>query len=99
MICVDAERIGVTQPDKVLFADLSITIASGDRVAVIGVNGSGKSTLLRVLTAAAPPDDGGVRFPREMRVANLEQDPQPPAGTVADFLADPLEVAGVGTPL
>ncbi|MDQ1423310.1 MAG: transport system ATP-binding/permease protein [Acidimicrobiaceae bacterium] len=99
MICVDAERIGVTQPDKVLFADLSITIASGDRVAVIGVNGSGKSTLLRVLTAAATPDEGVVRFARDLRVANLEQDPQLPQGTVADFLGDSWEVAAVATSL
>ncbi len=99
MICVDAERVGVTQPDKVLFADLSITIASGDRVAVIGVNGSGKSTLLRVLTAAMPPDHGVVRFARHLRVASLEQDPQLPPGTVADYLGDSWEVAAVATSL
>ncbi|MGH9133275.1 MAG: ATP-binding cassette domain-containing protein, partial [Ilumatobacteraceae bacterium] len=49
MICVDAERVGVAKPDKVLFEDLSVTISSGDRVAVVGINGSGKSTLLRLL--------------------------------------------------
>ena len=53
MICVDAERVGVAQPDKVLFEDLSVTISSGERVAVVGINGSGKSTLLRLLTGAA----------------------------------------------
>jgi ATP-binding cassette subfamily F protein uup len=99
MICVDAERVGVTQPDKVLFADLSITIASGDRVAVIGVNGSGKSTLLRVLTGAMPPDHGVVRFARHLRVANLEQGPQLPPGTVASYLGDSWEVAAVATSL
>ena len=58
MICVDVERIGVAQPDKVLFEQLSVTVASGDRVAVVGVNGSGKSTLLRILAGAAEPDEG-----------------------------------------
>ena len=72
---------------------------AGDRVAVIGVNGSGKSTLLRVLTAAAPPDNGVVRFARDLRVANLEQDPQLPPGTVAAFLGDSWEVAAVATSL
>ena len=67
MICVDVERIGVAQPDKVLFEQLSVTIASGDRVAVVGVNGSGKSTLLRILAGAAEPDEGAVRFGRGVR--------------------------------
>ena len=80
MICVDAERVGVAQPDKVLFEDLSVTISSGDRVAVVGINGSGKSTLLRLLTGAASPDDGTVRFGRGVRIASLDQDPRlPPA--------------------
>jgi ABC transport system ATP-binding/permease protein len=99
MICVDAERIGVVLPDKVLFADLSLTIATGDRVAVTGVNGSGKSTLLRVLTGIASPDDGVVRFARGLRVAALEQDPQLPEGTVAGYLGDSWEVAAVATSL
>ena len=86
MICVDAERVGVAQPDKVLFEDLSVTISSGDRVAVVGVNGSGKSTLLRLLTGAASPDDGTVRFGRGVRIASLDQDPRLPPGTVAEYL-------------
>jgi ATP-binding cassette subfamily F protein uup len=86
MICVDAERVGVAQPDKVLFEDLSVTISSGERVAVVGINGSGKSTLLRLLTGAASPDDGTVRFGRGVRIASLDQDPRLPPGTVAEYL-------------
>ena len=86
MICVDAERVGVAQPDKVLFEDLSVTISSGERVAVVGINGSGKSTLLRLLTGASSPDDGTVRFGRGVRIASLDQDPRLPPGTVAEYL-------------
>jgi ATP-binding cassette subfamily F protein uup len=99
MICVDAERVGVAQPDKPLFSDLSVTIERGDRVAVVGVNGSGKTTLLRVLTGALTPDHGVVRFGRGVRIASLEQDPVLPAGTVAEFLGDSWEVAAVATSL
>ncbi len=49
MICVDLARVGIAQPDKVLFDDLSVTVATGDRVAIVGVNGSGKSTLMRLM--------------------------------------------------
>jgi ATP-binding cassette subfamily F protein uup len=104
MICVDAERVGVAQPDKVLFEDLSLTVSSGDRVAVVGINGSGKSTLLRLLTGAASPDDGTVRFGRGVRIASLDQDPRLPPGTVAEYLGwteggAGWEVAAVATSL
>ncbi len=99
MICVDAERIGVAQPDKVLFADLSVTISSGDRVALVGINGSGKTTLLRILTGSLSPHTGVVRFGRGVRIAVLEQDPRLPTGTVAEFLGDGWEVAAVATTL
>ncbi|CAN5494555.1 hypothetical protein BH23ACT3_BH23ACT3_22820 [soil metagenome] len=99
MICVDAERVGIAQPDKVLFSDLSVTIARGDRVAVVGVNGSGKTTLLRILTGDLEPDTGAVRFGRGVQIARLDQDPVLPAGTVAEFLGDSWEVAAVATSL
>jgi ABC transport system ATP-binding/permease protein len=99
VICVDAERVGVAQPDKVLFEGLSVTISRGDRVAVVGVNGSGKTTLLRILTGAVAPDEGVIRFGRGVRIASLEQDPRLPPGTVAEFLGDSWEVAAVATSL
>lgn len=99
MICVDAERVGVARPDKVLFSDLSVTIHRGDRLAVVGVNGSGKSTLLRILAGVAEPDQGTVRRGRDVRIAWLEQDPVLPAGTVAEYLGTSWEVAAVATSL
>lgn len=99
MICVDAERLGVAQPDKVLVSDFSLTIAAGDRVAVVGVNGSGKSTLLRILAGQQQPDHGTVRFGRGVRIAVLDQDPVLPSGTVAEHLGDSWEVAAVASSL
>ncbi len=99
MICVDIARVGVAQPDKVLFDGLSLTVSSGDRVAIVGVNGSGKSTLMRILGGAQEPDEGEVRFGRGVRIALLDQDPVLPPGTVADHLGDGWEVAAVATSL
>ncbi|MAT07176.1 MAG: glycerophosphodiester phosphodiesterase [Acidimicrobiaceae bacterium] len=99
MICVDLAGVGVAQPDKQLFADLSLTVSSGDRVAIVGVNGSGKSTLLRLLAGTQEPDEGEVRFGRGVRIAMLDQDPRLPDGTVADYLGDSWEVAAVATSL
>ena len=51
MICVDVAAVGMSQPDKQLFAGVDLTISTGDRVAIVGVNGSGKTTLLRTIAA------------------------------------------------
>jgi cobalt/nickel transport system ATP-binding protein len=46
---------------------LSLTIAQGERVALLGPNGSGKSTLLRILDGLYFPSGGSVRF-RELEL-------------------------------
>ncbi|MDX2380422.1 MAG: ABC-F family ATP-binding cassette domain-containing protein [Acidimicrobiia bacterium] len=99
MICVDLAGVGVAQPDKVLFADVAVTIHRGDRVAVVGVNGSGKTTLLRILDGSLDPDDGVARFGRGVRIASLEQDPTLPAGTVRQYLGGDHLVAAAATSL
>jgi ABC transport system ATP-binding/permease protein len=99
VICVDVAGVGVAQPDKVLFDDVSLTIASGDRVAIVGINGSGKSTLMRILAGEQRPDSGEVRFGRNVRIASLAQDPALPATTVGDYLGSSWEVAAVATSL
>ncbi len=42
--------------------ELSLDIAQGERVALLGANGSGKSTLLRILDGLYPPARGSVSF-------------------------------------
>lgn len=46
----------------VALRDVSISIAAGQRVAVVGANGSGKSTLLRLLDGLCFPSAGSVGF-------------------------------------
>jgi ATP-binding cassette subfamily F protein uup len=99
VICVDLAGVSMAQPDKVLFADVDLTVSRGDRVAVVGVNGSGKTTLLRILTGALRPDTGAVRFGRGVRIASLEQDPVLPVGTVGEVLGDAWEVVAAATRL
>jgi ABC transport system ATP-binding/permease protein len=94
-ILVDLERVSARRPDRPLFEDLSLTIATGDRLGVVGVNGTGKSTLLRVLAGAAEPESGAVRRGRGVRVGILDQQPVLPPGTVRAAVGEGWEAAEI----
>jgi ATP-binding cassette subfamily B protein len=48
------------RPDNPILRDLSLTIARGETVAVVGATGSGKSTLIKLLSALYHPRAGQV---------------------------------------
>jgi tungstate transport system ATP-binding protein len=56
-------------------SDVTLTIQSGERVALVGANGCGKSTLLRLLHGLAAPTAGQVERAPEVRQAMLFQRP------------------------
>ncbi len=51
-----SKRYGRTQA----LDQVSLTVAHGESIALIGANGAGKSTLVRMFTGAAVPDSGSV---------------------------------------
>lgn len=58
----ELEGVTFRYPESPALDALSLSIAPGECVAVLGANGSGKSTLLRVLAGLAFPEQGSVRF-------------------------------------
>ena len=84
MILVDLDRVSAARPGRPLFTDLSLTVATGDRLGIVGLNGWGKSTLLRILAGTGEPESGTVRRGRDVRVGFLEQEPSLPPGRVRD---------------
>ena len=76
-----------------LFADVSLQLAAGRRVALVGGNGTGKTTLLEILVGVGEPDEGTVTRPRDAEIGYLPQDLSASAdGTVAEQV-----LAGAGT--
>ncbi len=52
----------IASTQKVLLNDVSLTVAAGQVVAVLGASGSGKSSLLKIIAGLEPFDAGSVRF-------------------------------------
>ena len=67
--------ISLTFGGDPIFADLSLVVHEGDRVALVGRNGSGKSTLMKVMAGLVEPDTGNRILPPGMSVGYMEQDP------------------------
>lgn len=74
---------------RVLFSGLSLTVAPGDVVGVVGANGAGKSTLLRLLAGVDQPQQGSVNLASsDAFVGWLPQEHERIAGeTVAAYIA------------
>lgn len=61
---------------KVLFENISFSIAEGQRVGLIAQNGTGKSTLLSILMGEEGRDGGEMVYRNGLRVAYLVQSPR-----------------------
>jgi ATPase subunit of ABC transporter with duplicated ATPase domains len=74
---------------RTLFSKLSLTVAPGDVVGVVGANGAGKSTLLRLLAGVDEPQAGTISLaPADAFVGWLPQEHERIAGeTIAGYIA------------
>lgn len=59
---IEVGHVAVRIGTKTLLADVSLSIAPGESVALVGPNGAGKSTLLRVLSGELAPSEGTVKL-------------------------------------
>ena len=57
-----ATSLTVSRGERVLFRDLSFSLASGEAIALTGANGAGKTSLLRTLAGFIRPDAGTIAF-------------------------------------
>ena len=80
-----------------LFADVSLQISAGRRIAVVGANGAGKTTLLEIITGDQEPDAGSVTRARDLAIGYLRQEVAESKGRSAlgEVLAGAGEVTGI----
>lgn len=82
---LDVQNVSKRFGARELFANLSFSIAEGQKVGLIARNGTGKSTLLSILTGRESQDEGAIVYRNGIRTGYLEQEPvYNPNDTVLD---------------
>lgn len=100
-VLVSGTGLGKSFGGQELFADLSLEVRAGERVALSGPSGSGKTTLGNVLLRLLPPDAGAVQHSvllQRGRLQKLYQDPAlafPARVPLADSLGDVVRRNGL----
>ena len=75
-----ASNISKAYSNRTLFSGLTINIAAGDRIALVGPNGSGKTTFMDILAGDTAPDTGSISTLRNVTMGYLRQEPATFAG-------------------
>jgi len=85
------DRVALRRGGRLLFEDLDLELAAGERLQVTGPNGSGKSSLLRLAAGLLRPERGEVlRSPLALADDNLALDSELPLGRALRFwVSDP----------
>ena len=90
------DGVVVRYPDRTPIGPLSLSVAAGEIIAVVGASGAGKSTLLRLLAGLERPTEGLVHTTSAGRTAFVFQSPTlMPWADAQTNVALPLELAGM----
>ena len=85
MNLISLEKAAKAYAHRTLLDGVSLGVAAGDRVGVVGRNGAGKSTLLALLAGRVRPDSGRVAMAASLRLGYLPQGDQL-SGTVGGIV-------------
>jgi ATP-binding cassette subfamily F protein uup len=89
-IVIDAKHVSKSYGERPIIRDLTLRVARGDRIGIVGRNGAGKSTLLKLLTGELAPDDGSIRLAKTLDAIVIDQQRSlmAPEKTVREVVAD-----------
>lgn len=71
---IAAKNIGKSYDDKVILADINLSIKRGERIALEGPNGAGKSTFIKILMERISPDAGEVLKDEKLHIGYYSQE-------------------------
>jgi ATP-binding cassette ChvD family protein len=98
-LVIEADKIGKSFGDRVLFENLSFNLPPGGIVGVIGPNGAGKTTLFRIMAGQDKPDAGTIRIGDSVQLAYVDQsrDTLNNDKTVWDEISHGQDIMRIGT--
>jgi len=70
---VNLNAVGKGYGSRSVLTDITLGIAAGERIGIVGRNGDGKSTLLRLIAGIEQPDRGSITRARDLELALLAQ--------------------------
>ena len=92
---IDLENVSFATPDRTLFENVTMLIASDSRIGIVGPNGSGKSTLLNAMAGLVSPTGGKITNGSTVNIGYFDQ-----MGTTLDQSSTVEEIiAGPGSRL
>src|SRR5438094_129571 len=71
---VRLEGVAKSHGGRLLFADVDLELAKGDKVGLVGPNGAGKTTLLEVLIGRQDADSGSVFRGKNLKIGYFAQE-------------------------
>ncbi|GHT93059.1 energy-dependent translational throttle protein EttA [Alphaproteobacteria bacterium] len=97
-LVINANSLGKSFEDKVLFEKLSFELPPGAIVGVIGANGAGKSTLFKLLVGKETPTSGSIKIGETVKMAYVDQsrDSLDSKKTVWEEISDSLDEIELG---
>ncbi len=72
-LVIEADNIGKSYGDNLLFENLSFSLPPGGIVGIIGANGAGKTTLFRMITNQEQADKGDIKIGETVKMAYVDQ--------------------------
>jgi len=73
MALLQFDDVSLEFGQQTILSHASFTLDEGERVCLIGRNGAGKSTLFNILTGNVQPDEGEIRYEKNLRISCLQQ--------------------------
>ncbi len=70
---IELRKVGISMGGRVLFKNLSLDLAAGERLGVVGRNGLGKSTLLKIILGEIAPEQGEVEIGARTQINYIDQ--------------------------
>ena len=70
---IELRELGASVAGRVLFENLNLNLAAGERLGVVGRNGMGKSTLLRIILGELAPASGEVEIGARTKINYVDQ--------------------------